>query len=176
MKKKVASFLLVVALLLQIIPVVGMAYPTPYLGAQNGTAKFAAGTPMSVSHRAAWRNGPENSLLAIAASINMGIDVAELDVKVTTDGVAVLMHDGSISRTTVGSGNVEGEIYGAMPTGMESTVKIRLDDYLLTGVVFGSTLFTIGTKVKLGIKDNGVILFDRKSGKRIACGSLELLG
>ena len=75
-----------------------------------------------------------------------------------------------------GTGNVEGEIYGAMPTGMESTVKIRLDDYLLTGVVFGSTLFTIGTKVKLGIKDNGVILFDRKSGKRIACGSLELLG
>ncbi len=73
-------------------------------------------------------------------------------------------------------GNVEGEIYGAMPTGMESTVKIRVDDYLLTGVVFGSTLFTIGTKVRLTIKDSAIMLFDRKSGKRIASGSLELLG
>ena len=133
MKKKVASFLLVVALLLQIIPVVGMAYPTPYLGAQNGTAKFAAGTPMSVSHRAAWRNGPENSLLAIAASINMGIDVAELDVKVTTDGVAVLMHDGSISRTTVGSGNVESMTWDELKTyAVESGQGSSNNPYILT--------------------------------------------
>ena len=76
----------------------------------------------------------------------------------------------------IADGTVEGEIYGAMPTGMESTVKIRLDDYLLTGVVFGSTLFTIGTKVKLNIEGDGILLFDRKSGKRIACGALELLG
>lgn len=72
-------------------------------------------------------------------------------------------------------GRVEGEIYGAMPTGMESTVKIRVDNYLLTGVVFGSTLFTIGTKVRLSIKDDAVMLFDRQSGRRIASGSLELL-
>ena len=71
-------------------------------------------------------------------------------------------------------GNVEGEIYGAMPTGMESTIKIRLDDFLLTGVVFGSTLFMIGSKVKLNIKDDDILLFDRASGKRIASGRLIL--
>ena len=71
-------------------------------------------------------------------------------------------------------GNVEGEIYGAMPTGMESTIKIRLDDFLLTGVVFGSTLFTIGSKVKMHIKSNDILLFDRASGKRIASGRLIL--
>jgi ABC-type sugar transport system ATPase subunit len=71
-------------------------------------------------------------------------------------------------------GNVEGEIYGAMPTGMESTIKIRLDDFLLTGVVFGSTLFTIGSKVKLNITGDDILLFDRKSGKRIASGRLIL--
>ena len=74
------------------------------------------------------------------------------------------------------NGSVEGEIYGAMPTGMESTIKVRLGDYLLTGVVFGSTLFTIGEKVKLGFKGDDILLFDRNSGKRIACGSVELLG
>ena len=71
-------------------------------------------------------------------------------------------------------GNVEGEIYGAMPTGMESTIKIRLDDILLTGVIFGSTLFTIGSKVKLNITSDDILLFDRKSGKRIASGRLIL--
>ena len=71
-------------------------------------------------------------------------------------------------------GNVEGEIYGAMPTGMESTIKIRLDDFLLTGVIFGSTLFTIGSKVKLNITSDDILLFDRKSGKRIASGRLIL--
>ena len=73
-------------------------------------------------------------------------------------------------------GQVEGEIYGAMPTGMESTIKVRLGDYLLTGVVFGSNLFTIGEKVKLSFKGEDILLFDRKSGKRIACGSLQLHG
>ena len=65
------------------------------------------------------------------------------------------------------NGNVDGEIYGAMPTGMESTIKVRIGGFLLTGVVFGSTLFTIGEKVKLGFKGSEVALFDRKSGKRI---------
>ena len=74
------------------------------------------------------------------------------------------------------NGNVEGEIYGAMPTGMESTIKVRIGGFLLTGVVFGSTLFTIGEKVKLGFKGSEVALFDRKSGKRIACGRVQLEG
>ncbi len=71
-----------------------------------------------------------------------------------------------------GAGGLDGEIYGAMPTGMESTVKIRVDDFLLTGVVFGSTLFTIGEKVKLSIGGDNIMLFDRRSGKCIAFGSL----
>ena len=73
----------------------------------------------------------------------------------------------------VDSGALEGEIYGAMPTGMESTIKVRIGDFLLTGVVFGSTLFTIGSKVRVDISGSGVLLFDRKSGRRIAQGSLE---
>ena len=68
---------------------------------------------------------------------------------------------------------IEGEIYGVMPTGMETTVKIRVADYLLTGVVFGSDIFTIGTKVKVRFDSDNVMLFDRKSGKRIALGSIK---
>ena len=73
----------------------------------------------------------------------------------------------------VDSGSLEGEIYGAMPTGMESTIKVRIDDFLLTGVIFGSSLFTIGAKVPLSITGDNIMLFDRKSGQCIAQGKLE---
>ncbi len=56
------------------------------------------------SHRAAHQNYPENSLPAIKEAINLGVDIVELDVKVTKDGVAVLMHDRTIDRTTTGKG------------------------------------------------------------------------
>ena len=69
-------------------------------------------------------------------------------------------------------GSLTGEIYGAMPTGMESTIKVRVDDFLLTGVIFGSSLFTIGAKVPITITGDHIMLFDRRSGKRIASGSL----
>ena len=70
------------------------------------------------------------------------------------------------------SSTLEGEIYGAMPTGMESTIKVRVGEFLLTGVIFGSSLFTIGAKVPLSVSGDNIILFDRQSGRCIAFGSL----
>ena len=72
------------------------------------------------------------------------------------------------------SSALEGEIYGAMPTGMESTIKVRVGDFLLTGVIFGSSLFTIGEKVPVTVSGDNIMLFHRKSGACIATGSLEL--
>ena len=70
-------------------------------------------------------------------------------------------------------GAIEGEIYGAMPTGMESTIKVRVGDFLLTGVVFGSTIFRIGERVRFDIGGDKIMLFDRKGGRCIALGSLQ---
>ena len=70
------------------------------------------------------------------------------------------------------SSNLRGEIYGAMPTGMESTIKVRVGGFLLTGVIFGSSLFTIGAKIPLSITGDQIMLFDRKSGRCITSGSL----
>ncbi len=76
------------------------------------------------------------------------------------------------SSTSPTSGNLRGEIYGAMPTGMESTIKVRVGGFLLTGVVFGSSLFTIGGEVPLSVTGDQIMLFDRKSGRCITSGSL----
>ena len=57
-----------------------------------------------VSHRGDWRNAPENSLQAFQNCIDMGVDMIELDLKMTKDGQLILMHDNTIDRTTNGKG------------------------------------------------------------------------
>ena len=67
----------------------------------------------------------------------------------------------------------EGEVYSSMPTGMETTVRVAIGNYLLTGVMFGGVVYKLGDKVKVGFKGNNAILFDRKSGEIVALGSLK---
>ena len=59
-----------------------------------------------ISHRADWRNFPENSLEAIESAIKMGVDIVELDVHRTVDGELVVCHDKTIDRTTNGKGKI----------------------------------------------------------------------
>lgn len=59
-----------------------------------------------IAHRGDWRNAPENSVQAIKNCISMGVDMVEIDVQLTKDGKAVLMHDSTIDRTTTGKGRV----------------------------------------------------------------------
>jgi glycerophosphoryl diester phosphodiesterase len=56
------------------------------------------------AHRGDWRNAPENSLRAFQYAAEMGVDIVELDLKKTRDGAIVIMHDGTINRTTNGKG------------------------------------------------------------------------
>ena len=72
------------------------------------------------------------------------------------------------------NGAIDGIVYGAMPTGMESTVKIRVGEFLLTAVIFGSIIYKIGTKVKIDITSDDINLFDQRSGKYIASGSIKI--
>ena len=73
-------------------------------------------------------------------------------------------------------GSVASTIYGAMPTGMESTVKLKIGKYLLTGVIFGGVTFKLGEETGVDIAGTDILLFDRKSGKAIAAGSLSVKG
>lgn len=54
----------------------------------------------SVAHRACWRDAPENSLRALNACIDLGVDLVEMDVRVTADGVPVVFHDSTLIRMT----------------------------------------------------------------------------
>ena len=75
-----------------------------------------------VAHRADWRNFPENSLEAIQSSIDMGVDMLEIDVHRTKDGVLILMHDHNLDRMTNGSGDIA-------ETTWEEISKLNLKDH-----------------------------------------------
>ena len=68
------------------------------------------------SHRGDWRNYPENSMPAIESVIRMGVDIMELDVKMTKDSVLILMHDKTIDRMTNGKGRVCDITYDSLMT------------------------------------------------------------
>jgi len=61
-----------------------------------------------IAHRGEHQRNPENSTPGIEAATAMGVDFVEIDVRTTSDGRFVLMHDGSVDRTTNGKGPVAG--------------------------------------------------------------------
>ena len=71
-------------------------------------------------------------------------------------------------------GPIEGEIFSAMPTGMETTVRVRVGNYLLTGVVFGGITYRLGQKVHLDLTGEGTCLFSRVNGRLAANGTLKV--
>jgi len=62
--------------------------------------------PVIVAHRGASLAHPENTIESFEGAIAAGADVVELDVRMTADGVAVVLHDADVSATTDGSGFV----------------------------------------------------------------------
>lgn len=59
------------------------------------------------AHRGLHHDHPENSIAAIKASIEQGVDIVEIDVKVSKDGIPFLLHDKTLNRTTNGKGDAE---------------------------------------------------------------------
>lgn len=60
-----------------------------------------------IAHRAGRNGTPENTLTAIRNAIRLGVDYVELDIRTTKDGHLVIMHDGTVDRTTNGKGAVK---------------------------------------------------------------------
>jgi glycerophosphoryl diester phosphodiesterase len=59
-----------------------------------------------IAHRGFSGVAPENTLAAVRAAINVGADMAEIDVTLTSDGEVVVIHDATLQRTTNGGGEV----------------------------------------------------------------------
>jgi len=62
--------------------------------------------PLCIGHRGASALAPENTLAAFETAIVDGADGLEFDVRLTRDGVPIVLHDAALDRTTSGRGAV----------------------------------------------------------------------
>ena len=68
------------------------------LGLVNGAL---SDEPIAIAHRGLLRHAPENTLSAFAACLELRMGI-ELDIRTTSDGRLVVIHDDNLQRTTNG--------------------------------------------------------------------------
>lgn len=61
---------------------------------------------LAMAHRGGGGLWPENTLYAFQRAVELGVDVLELDIHSTADGVLVVRHDPTVDSTTDGSGPI----------------------------------------------------------------------
>ena len=83
-------------------PDAALVYATNMFGALRapGEPAFIAG------HRGDRAHFPENTLPALQSVLDSDFDFVETDIRLSSDGVPVLMHDATVERTTNGTGFV----------------------------------------------------------------------
>ena len=60
--------------------------------------------PKLIGHRGVKNLCPENTIESIKKAFDIGLSYVEIDVKISKDGVPILLHDDSLDRTTTGTG------------------------------------------------------------------------
>ncbi|HEV8191961.1 MAG TPA: glycerophosphodiester phosphodiesterase family protein [Ktedonobacterales bacterium] len=74
--------------------------------AQEGRPSHATRRVLCYAHRGARGHAPENTLLAFDMAFDLGAEAIECDVQRTSDSQLVILHDGTVNRTTDGKGLV----------------------------------------------------------------------
>lgn len=98
-------------MLLVCVATIGTLYG--YLASSEGKVadphmyfKNLQSAPLVIAHRGGGGLWPENTLYSFKQAQQLGVDVIEMDVRSTSDGVLVVMHDATVERTTDGKGRV----------------------------------------------------------------------
>ncbi|MGB0696942.1 MAG: glycerophosphodiester phosphodiesterase family protein [Rhodospirillaceae bacterium] len=79
--------------------------------------------PRLIGHRGAAAIAPENTLGAFRAAAHAGLKMVEYDVKLSADGIPVVIHDDSLERTTTGTGAVR-DWLAADLAGLDASIPI----------------------------------------------------
>jgi glycerophosphoryl diester phosphodiesterase len=103
-----------------------------------------------IGHRGARFLAPENTLESIRAAKACGADFVEVDVRLSKDGILVVIHDETVDRTTDGSGRVE---------------NLTLEEIKLLDAGLGERVPTLAEAVALiGELDLGIVVEMKEEG------------
>ncbi|SEE73774.1 glycerophosphoryl diester phosphodiesterase [Ruania alba] len=72
------------------------------------SATRAPDRPLVVAHRGNASVAPGNTMPAVEGAWRAGADLVEVDVRMSADGVPVVIHDATVDATTTGAGEVAG--------------------------------------------------------------------
>jgi len=124
--------------------------------------------PLILGHRGASAVAPENTLAAFAQAIRDGADGIEFDVRLSSDGVPVVIHDATLNRTGLISGTV-GQLTAAQ---LQQIDVGRWFDKRNGDRVFSERLPTLAQVFDLFATNNAVLYVEMKcdanEGARLA--------
>ena len=71
--------------------------------------------PILISaHRGNTGWAPENTLATFKQSLKLRLDFIEMDVRTSADGQLIILHDGTLNRTTTGEGLVKNQLFSEL--------------------------------------------------------------
>lgn len=102
-----------------------------------------------IGHRGVTNVAPENSLKALQAGLDTDVDVLEFDVRVTRDGIPVVIHDSTLFRTHRKATIVKWTSHESLKRATEKGYQIAtLEEVLDT--LFGKILLNLEIKSRGG--------------------------
>ena len=130
--------------------------------------------PKLYAHRGGGSLAPENTLAAIRLGQSLGYTAHEIDVKLSRDGVPILLHDPTLERTTNGRGraaDIPWESLRQLDAGGWHSEAFR-GERIPSFEEASELLRADGTTVDIEIKPTPG--FDAETGRRVALATREL--
>jgi len=125
-----------------------------------------------IGHRGASGECPENTLVAFDAALAQGADALEFDVRLSADGVPMVIHDPTVDRTTDGSGAV-GSMTAERLAGLDAGGGARIPTLVQVLEHYPNIPFIIEIKEVRAARPVADALERHDAAKRALVGSFE---
>lgn len=103
--KKVLKILGIVVLMVAVVWILIFLWPVEEREQKPFFSQEGRDT-LAIAHRGGANIAPEETMAAFQESADLGVDILEFDVHMTSDNVPVVIHDPTVDRTTNGEGTV----------------------------------------------------------------------
>lgn len=104
-----------------------------------------------IGHRGAAALAPENTWASFDLAVSLGVDAIETDVRATSDGTLILLHDERLARTTNGQGFVR-ETPWSVVKNLDAGGWFSAEFRGVRVPLFGETLVRYGKRIPLIIE------------------------
>ena len=123
-----------------------------------------------IAHRGASADAPENTLPAFQQALDANSDLVELDYVHTSDGVPLVIHDGTLDRTTDAEAVFGGRDIAVDSKPLAELLKLDAGSWLDRKFA-GTRLPTLEESLEL-IQTRSITLIERKAGDAKTCVEL----